>query len=80
MEYQHVMDTTQFQHQHEGKQLTQTQYAKLADWGERVGLIVFGSLVVQQLITRTSVPVIGLGIIMTVAAYVFAYRALKRST
>ena len=59
--------------------LTGKQYEKLADWGERVALIVFGSLVIQQLITRISLLVIGLGIMMTVVAYMFAYRALKKS-
>ena len=61
------------------QKLTGKQYGKLADWGERLGLVVFGSLVVRQLVAGASVLVIGLGIIMTVAAYVFAYRTLKRS-
>lgn len=60
--------------------LTGKQYDKLADWGERVALVVFGSLVVQQLIERvTSLPVIGIGIVLTGAAYLFAYQALKKS-
>ena len=55
------------------------QYEKLADWGERLGLVVFGSLVIQRLVTGASILVIGVGIVVTVVAYAFAYRALQRS-
>ena len=33
------------------QKLTGKQYEKLADWGERLGLVVFGSLVIQRLAT-----------------------------
>ncbi|MBI4224992.1 MAG: hypothetical protein HY617_01550 [Candidatus Sungbacteria bacterium] len=56
------------------------QYEKLADWGERFALLVFGSLVIQQLVAQhTSWSVIGIGIVVTGAAYKFAYSALKKS-
>ena len=60
---------------------TKEQYGKLADWGGRFALIVFGSLVVQQFIAeQMSVFVIGTGVIVTGASYVFAYRTLKKSS
>lgn len=56
------------------------QYEKLADWGERFALLVFGSLVVRQFVEQhVSVFVILIGTAMTVGAYVFAYQALKKS-
>jgi hypothetical protein len=53
-------------------------YEKLADWGERFALLVFGSLVVQQLTEGASRLVIGTGIVITAASYIFAYQKLKR--
>lgn len=56
------------------------QYEKLADWGERFALLVFGSLVVRQLVAEhMSLLVVALGTVTTVGAYKFAYDALKKS-
>lgn len=56
------------------------QYEKLADWGERFALLVFGSLVVQQFVAEhMSLLVVVIGTIATVGAYMFAYGALKKS-
>ena len=57
------------------------QYEKLADWGERFALLVFGSLVVRQFVAEhMSILVVAIGTVATVVAYMFAYSALKKSS
>lgn len=61
--------------------LTSKQYEKLADWGERVALVMLGSLVVQQIVSGkliTSGSVLT-GAFVTAIAYGVAYRWLKRA-
>lgn len=61
--------------------LTGKQYEKLADWSERVALIGFGSLVVQQLVqgVPASSPSVIIDGIITALAYLVAYHWLKQS-
>ena len=61
------------------KKLNAKQYEELAEWGERFALVVFGSLVVQQLVNDASTLVVGTGMVVTVASYLFAYKALKKA-
>jgi hypothetical protein len=61
--------------------LTGTQYAKLADWGERVALAMFGSLVVQRIVQGISIASISIIVGALVAALVYglAYYWLKQA-
>ena len=55
-------------------------YEKLADWGERFALLVFGSLVIQQFVgDRMSGLILAMGVVASAGAYTFAYWALKKS-
>ncbi|OGZ97850.1 MAG: hypothetical protein A3J10_04345 [Candidatus Sungbacteria bacterium RIFCSPLOWO2_02_FULL_54_10] len=65
--------------QAERARFTSRQYEKLAEWGERVALVLFGSVVVQQIVQ--GVPLadssVVIGIIATALAYGLAYRWLS---
>ncbi|MEK7541323.1 MAG: hypothetical protein AAB533_00540 [Patescibacteria group bacterium] len=57
------------------------QYEKLADWGERVALLLFGSLVVQQLLIGRPLMsgAVLTGAAVTALAYGLAYWWLKQA-
>jgi hypothetical protein len=62
--------------------LAEWQYKTLAAWAERVGLLLFGSLVVQQLVVGyelLSPLLISLGFVSTVFTYYTAYDLLKKA-
>ena len=66
----------------EKQALSSAQYEKLAEWAERVGLLLFGSLVVQQLVVGYELInplLILLGFVSTVFTYYTAYYLLKKT-
>lgn len=73
------MDTMHDERERSEHQLAPKQYEKLADWGERFALVVFGSLVVQQFLSRAPIVEILLGVVATILTYAISYSLLKKS-
>lgn len=63
------------------QRLTNSQYSKLADWGERVALVMLGSLVVEQIVNGAPVMSVSVvvGAFVTALAYGAAYHWLRQA-
>jgi hypothetical protein len=53
----------------------------VSKWLERVGLVIFGSLVIQKIFLGADItdPVLSLGIGLSITSYFFAFRLLLKS-
>jgi hypothetical protein len=61
------------------KELTDKQREKFAEWCERVGLIIIGSLVIQLIVDAESIidlPLIAFGVMSGTVMYYSAYRLM----
>jgi hypothetical protein len=54
-------------------------YEKLADWSERFAILIFGSLVIQQLLSDASLITIIISLAGTGIVYWFAVYWLRRA-
>jgi hypothetical protein len=68
----------------EGKQdnlYTKEHYREMAKWFERVGIGALGAIVVQRLISGSTLidPLLVLGFIVAVIVYFFAFKLLAKS-
>jgi hypothetical protein len=60
-------------------QLQRELYEKWAEWGERFALVLFSSLVIQQLLSHARVATILISLVGTGAVYSFSLYWLRQS-